>query len=257
MYARLAEDAKQAADGQTDPTATTGGEAIWGKVCPASRAGHQPLSEAERAQEEARIDVVVRQAVNAAKRAGKLPGAVQIMAEAATPRTDWRDRFRQLVDGLRRDGLSWARPNRRYLPHGLYLPAQQRVGIGALAVVLDSSGSISATELAAYTGEVLGLLEETQPDELILIQCDTQVQAVERLRPGDGFDRIEIKGRGGTRFQPAFDWIAEHAPEVQSIVYMTDLASSDVPSDPGIPVFWLTPARNKTMPFGEIVAISP
>ncbi len=152
---------------------------------------------------------MVRQAVNAAKRAGKLPGTLQIMAEAATPRTDWRDRFRQLIDGLRRDGLSWARPNRRYLPHGLYLPAQQRVGIGALAVVLDSSGSISATELAAYTGEVLGLLEETQPDELILIQCDTQVQAVERLRPGDGFDRIEIKGRGGTRFQPAFDWIAD------------------------------------------------
>ena len=41
-----------------------------------------------------------------------------------------------------------------------------------------------------------------------------------------------------------------------AIVYATDLHCSDQPQDPGVPVIWLTPTRNRTMPFGEIVRVS-
>ena len=60
----------------------------------------------------------------------------------------------------------------------------------------------------------------------------------------------------GTRFQPAFDWIAESGFGADAIVYATDLHCSDQPQDPGVPVIWLTPTRNRTMPFGEIVPVN-
>ena len=77
------------------------------------------------------------------------------------------------------------------------------------------------------------------------------------LGPGETVDRIEVHGRGGTRFQPAFDWIAGSGFAPHVIVYATDLDASDRPDDPGTPVIWLTPARGRAVPFGEIVEVTP
>jgi predicted metal-dependent peptidase len=82
------------------------------------------------------------------------------------------------------------------------------------------------------------------------------VQRIDYVQPGESCDRIEVHGRGGTRFQPAFDWIAESGFGADAIVYATDLKCSDQPQDPGVPVIWLTPTSNRTMPFGEIVPVS-
>ena len=148
-----------------------GGFPAWGEVRQAVNAAGRPLTATERATVEGEIDVRVRQAVAAARRAGKLPASLRLLVEATSGRSDWRDRFRCLSDGLFRHELSWARPNRRFLPHGLYLPGAARAGIGTIAIVLDTSGSITEPELARYTGEILALLEEALPDELLLIQC--------------------------------------------------------------------------------------
>jgi predicted metal-dependent peptidase len=64
-------------------------------------------------------------------------------------------------------------------------------------------------------------------------------------------------GRGGTRFQPAFDWIEASGFAPSIIVYATDLGCADRPCDPGCPVIWLTPTRGKSMPFGAIVEVAP
>ena len=229
---------------------------IWGEVRDLTRETGQALSPTERQQAEHDLDVRIRQAAAAAKRARKFPGRVSEMIEAATDRVDWRDKFRMTFDGTLRGEVSWARPNRRFIQHGLYLPGWRRTGAGRVAFVLDTSGSISAHELAVYTAGVLGILEETGPEQLALIQCDTEVRHVTYLQAGEGFDRIEVMGRGGTRFQPAFDWIAESGFAPSAIVYATDLLCNDTPEDPGTPVIWLTPTRGRTMPFGEIVMVA-
>ena len=229
---------------------------IWGEVRDLTRETGQALSSAERQQAEHDLDVHIRQAAAAAKRAGRFPDRLSEMIEAATDRVDWRDKFRMTFDGTLRGEVSWARPNRRFIQHGLYLPGWRRTGVGRVAFVLDTSGSISAHELAVYTAGVLGILEETGPEQLALIQCDTEVRHVTYLQAGEGFDRIEVMGRGGTRFQPAFDWIAEFGFAPSVIVYATDLLCSDTPEDPGLPVIWLTPTRGRTAPFGEIVAVA-
>jgi predicted metal-dependent peptidase len=228
----------------------------WGEVRDLTKPNGQCLSPTERIQAEHDLDVRARQAAAAAKRAGKFGTALREMVEIATDRVDWRDKFRMAFDGVLRGEVSWARPNRRFIQHGMYLPGWRRTGAGRIGFVLDTSGSISANELSVYTAAVLGILEETGPEVVALIQCDARVQRVDTIQPGESFDRIEVHGRGGTRFQPAFDWIAESGFGADAIVYATDLNCSDQPRDPGVPVIWLTPMHNRMMPFGEIVPVS-
>lgn len=219
--------------------------------------GGRPMTAGELRQAEADLDVRSRQAAAMARRAGSLPGALVEMVEAAADREDWRDRLRLAFDGTLRGGPSWSRPNRRFVAHGLFLPGWARSGAGTVVFAVDTSGSIPARELAAYVANAAAVLDETGPEELILVQCDAAVQGVERFGPGETIDRIEVQGRGGTRFQPVFDWVAENAPHARAIIYATDLACSDRPADPGIPVIWLTPVRGRAMPFGEVVHIAP
>jgi predicted metal-dependent peptidase len=216
-----------------------------------------PLGDAARRQAEDDLDIRIRQAAAAAKRAGRFAGAMSEMVEAALDRVDWRDRFRTLFDGTLRSEASWARPNRRFLPHGIYLPGWRRAGAGRVAFVLDTSGSISSAELAVYVGNLLGLIEETGPEQIAILQCDTAVKTVDYLGPGETLDRIAVHGRGGTLFQPAFDWIAASGFDPHIIVYATDLDARDTPVDPGVPVIWLTPSRGRAVPFGDIVEVTP
>ena len=76
------------------------------------------------------------------------------------------------------------------------------------------------------------------------------------LDPGETFDRIEVLGRGGTRFQPAFDWITASGFAPSVIVYATDLVCCETPEDPGVPVIWLTPSRGRAISFGTIVEVT-
>jgi predicted metal-dependent peptidase len=231
--------------------------ASWGEVRDLTASNGAPLGDAARRQAEDDLDVRIRQAAAAATRAGRFSAGMVELVEAALDRVDWRDRFRTLFDGTLRSEASWARPNRRFLPQGVYLPGWRRGGAGRVAFVLDTSGSISARELATYVANLLGLIEETGPEQVAIIQCDTTVKQVDYLGPGESIDRIEVLGRGGTRFQPAFDWIAASGFDPHIIVYATDLASRDQPNDPGVPVIWLTPTRGRAAPFGEIVDITP
>jgi predicted metal-dependent peptidase len=208
----------------------------WGEVRDLTKSNGQRLSPTERLSAEHDLDVRIRQAAAAAKRAGKFGTALRELVEIAADRVDWRDKFRMAFDGVLRGEVSWTRPNRRFIRHGIYLPGWRRTGAGRIAFVLDTSGSISAEELSVYTAAVLGILEETGPEAVALVQCDARVQRVDYLQPGESFDRIEVHGRGGTRFQPAFDWIAESGFGADAIVYATDLHCSDQPQDPGLPV---------------------
>ena len=230
--------------------------ARWGEVRDLTADNGTALGDAARRQAEDDLDVRIRQAAAAATRAGRFSAGMVEMVEAALDRADWRDRFRTLFDGTLRSEASWARPNRRFLPQGLYLPGWRRAGAGRVAFVLDTSGSISAPELSVYVGNLLGLIEETGPEQIAIIQCDTAVKQVDYLGPGETVDRIEVHGRGGTLFQPAFTWIIESGFGPHIIVYATDLASRDTPTDPGVPVIWLTPSRGRAVPFGEIVEVT-
>ena len=108
----------------------------WGEVRDLTHESGKPLSSNELRQAEDDLDVVIRQAAAAAKRAGQHGNTLCETIEASLDRVDWRDRLRTLFDGTLRSDASWSRPNRRFIQHGIFLPGWQRTGAGRVAFVL-------------------------------------------------------------------------------------------------------------------------
>ena len=180
----------------------------------------------EAAELENEWDIAVSQAIGAAKRAGNLPGAANVIIDQLkNPKADWRAVLRAFMDPSSRKDYSWARPNRRFAGADYVLPGLVTDGVNHIGVVLDASGSTNRFQ-QSFVSELQGCLDEGGVDRFSVIYCDTEVYAVDHFENGD---QIVVKPMRncGTYFAPAFDWFAENEPDVSGIVYMTDMEAGD------------------------------
>ena len=183
---------------------STCGEGGCGEVLDA------PGTAAEKADLDAKWEVVTRQAAALAKKQGSLPGHWQsIIERRKTPTQDWRAILREYIDAGARRIDTWNRPNRRYAYSGTILPGSQRDGINKVAFIIDTSMSMNDPVLAKIAEEVQAAMDDGAISETVAIYCDTEVKHVDRYIDGD---KIEFKapGRGGTNMIPAFAWIEEN-----------------------------------------------
>jgi predicted metal-dependent peptidase len=240
---------------QAEPGIGTSGRlqpaSTWGEIRPAADENGKPLSPAGIRVAEAKLDRNIAQAARMARQAGQDGAWLEEIVHASQQRPDWEGRFAREFAGIAQARQAWSRPNRRHIQNGLWLPGRRKSGSGEVAFVVDTSGSIDAVTLAKIAGAAVGVVEETGPSRLVMIQCDSSVKDVQEFGPGDAPHDIVVRGRGGTRLQPAFDWIAANM-DADAIVYATDLDSVDQPSDPGVAVTWLV-IGSKTPGFGTVV----
>ena len=94
-----------------------------------------------------------------------------------------------------------------------------------------------------------------------MIYCDADIRKVETFSSDDLPIKWEPVGRGGTRVQPVFDWIAQNLPEPPAcLIYLTDMEVSDFPqSDPGYNLLWVQVGNSPYAEYckvGEIVKMS-
>ena len=106
-----------------------------------------------------------------------------------------------MTDAAPRD-YSWSVPNRRFIDSSLYLPSMRTEGMGTLAVIIDTSGSVDTNVLAAFWSEVREVASEIEPERVIVLQVDAAVQDEQDYAPGELPERIVVKGRWGTDFRP-------------------------------------------------------
>jgi len=225
-----------------------------GVIDPTNPDGSQ-ITEAERDMQMGEAKVMVQGALNAAKRAGKLPaGLARMVDEALEPKVPWKEILARFIDGNARHDYSWSRPNRRYLDDGIMFPSLWSPGYGQVVMGCDTSGSIDEKTLQEICSEVLGCLdvyaERGQSPELTVMWCDTEVSEqvvadAEELKPVGG---------GGTSFAPVFDHMREQGMQPRAIIYVTDGHCSDFGEPPECPVLWVLTETNKGFdpPFGEI-----
>lgn len=210
----------------------------------------------------AEMQTKVRMAANLAKAAnqGTLPAAVQrIVDSLLKPKVDWRAVLRRFVDESVTRDFSWARPNRRLLPHGFITPGTIADGVPHVSICVDTSGSIDDEILGAFAAEVRGALDEGAVDAITVVYCDAAVGNVDNFERGDEL-ALHPTGGGGTRFSPALRYVREKRPDTKAIIYLTDLHCSDFGQDPSIPVLWGVYGRDKDFdslatPFGELIQI--
>ena len=126
---------------------------------------------------------------------------------------------------------------------------------GQFAIAIDTSASVSNEEVQQFLSEIAAIHRELEPEQIVIVQCDADVQSVTAVDREECVTstQVDIVGRGGTAFSPAFDYINEHHPDVEATVYLTDLESSDFGDPPAYPVLWVSTAKQSSAPFGDIV----
>ncbi|MYK59117.1 MAG: hypothetical protein F4027_11150, partial [Rhodospirillaceae bacterium] len=215
------------------------------------------------AAEEQAWDEAMHQAASLAKAEGRMPGAVEETVRGAhASAVDWRSLLRRfMIDAAKRD-YSWSVPNRRFIDSGLYLPSIRSEGIDAIAVIVDTSGSLDPDTLAAFWAEVREVAAEIEPERVVLLQVDTAVRDAAEYVAGDLPDEIVVRGRGGTDFRPGFAWLEEHDVQPGVCLYLTDMECSRYPeTEPLFPVLWVNhgdpPGDWNREPWGERIDIAP
>ena len=167
---------------------------------------------------------------------------------------DWRVLLRRNVVGaIEKSDTTWARPNRRHIHSGLYLPGDSREGCGEIVVVLDTSGSTMGYH-PLFKHEVKLILDEAMPSLVHVIYCDDDVTHTEELVPPQDF-AYNARGGGGTSFRAPFQWVEDRFIEPECLIYLTDGYGEPPAEEPEYPVIWATCGTGRRFKWGEVIGI--
>lgn len=251
----------QGEDGDDD------GEPMWGGIVQPMDGSGRALTKDEIAEIEQEMKITVKQAAQAAKMRGLLPGSLEGLVEAVgKPKINWKEYIQNWVTGHHPDDFSWNRPNRKWFAnHRIYMPRLKLNGAGHGVLSIDTSGSVSDDELRQYVREIAGVIELCNPDKLTIIQHDAVLTDVREWHSGEDFKNLHVKGRGGTCIQPSFQYAAGKKvgsfpvldEPIDWMVCFTDMGIVDYPSKneaPDFPVLWCATGPDNA-PFGTYLAI--
>lgn len=212
------------------------------------------LSDAEKDALAADWQIAVGQAAKIAAETGKLPGSMErFLTNQRKATVDWRSVLRRFVTSTSRNDFSWMRPNRMMLPHGVILPGLFSESMGTCVAVSDDSGSVSTKILEALAAEIDGIAAVAEPERLIHISCDAEINHVAEFSQGEPFKMVS-KGGGGTDFRPPFAYLEKEGITPACLIYLTD-GYGPFPQDPApYPVLWAM-TTDEVPPWGEYVRV--
>ncbi|MCI8582855.1 MAG: hypothetical protein HFH13_06970 [Dorea sp.] len=124
---------------------------------------------------------------------------------------------------------TYARPSRRQgatpdIPRPRYVKDEYKENARTFGVVLDTSGSMTAKMIGKALGSIASYAAAREVPYARVVFCDARAYDAGYLAPEDIAGRVEVKGRGGTKLQPAVD-LLEHAkdfPKNGPILIITD-----------------------------------
>ena len=220
----------------------------------------QAMSEEEVKELAEEIDNAVRQG---AILAGKCNGNVnRNFTDLMSAKVDWREALREFVSSVSagKDDSTWRRPNRRWLQHDIYMPSTISESMGSILIAVDTSGSIRDEDISKFLSEVVGIMNNVNPEQVHLLYWDSKVASHEVYGVGDG-DRLisstKPKGGGGTSPSCITEYMKEHKLTPECAVVLTDgYVGSDWGGDWSCPVLWAIVGGCKDVPSkGSVIYI--
>lgn len=157
--------------------------------------------------------------------AGSVSASLRRWAEERRrPRVDWRDELaavirRALAATSGAVDYSYRRPSRRGgAVDGVVLPSLARPSV-EVAVVCDTSASVTDDQLGQALAEVDGLLRATGTRQVRFLSCDDAVRSVDRVAAGRPVIPI---GGGGTDMAVGMAAAMAQRPRPDVVVVLTD-----------------------------------
>ena len=108
-----------------------------------------------------------------------------------------------------------------------------------ILVAIDTSGSVSKSELTEFLSEIYHL--QKTGSEVTIIHCDTAISHVDKYVHGKEY---VIHGRGGTSFQPVIDYYNEHIKNISCLIYFTD-GEAPAPINARGNILWVLSSKSK------------
>lgn len=195
-------------------------------------------------------------AMASARLQGTLPaGLERLLGKVMQPAVDWTEVLRASITRKLGNGSgSWDHLDQQLVVRGIGAPGRVKYGAGHIIVAVDTSGSIDQAMMDRFMSEVGGILDDVQPRELTLCQCDAAIQEwVECSDTGDL--KRKMLGGGGTNFCPVFERANAEPPDM--LIYLTDGYGNFPPAQPAYPVIWgnITADYTGYYPWGDVVFV--
>jgi predicted metal-dependent peptidase len=177
------------------------------------------MTDAEKKLIEKQVQKILQDAKEqTVKKRGTVPGEIEgliVVEEFTAPKFDWKGYLRRFTGVSTRVFTKKIRrkENRRYEDNpGLKIKMRQH-----MLLAIDTSGSVSDTELAEFMNEIHHIYKVGV--DITVVQCDTSIKSIE---PYKGKNEINVFGRGGTEFDPVLDYYNANLKKYTSLVYFTD-----------------------------------
>lgn len=153
------------------------------------------------------------------KQHGTIPGEFKELIEKLREKKpevfNWKAYFRRMLGSIYDVNIkSTRRKQSKRFVDAAGIQHKKKVSI---LVAIDTSGSVSKKELQEFFSEIDYVYKAGA--RITIIQCDTRINGVEDY---DGKNIPEIKGRGGTDFNPPVRYYMDHRKEYASLIYFTD-----------------------------------
>lgn len=197
------------------------------------------------------IKNTMKKAVEQSGGIGSCPGDVALaLNELNKASVNWKKEMRQFfVRTLQYNyELTRKKRNRRT---GILNPGKKKKPNLNIVVAVDTSGSMSNEALKQVFSEIKEI--HAAGAIVTIVEADSQVQQVYAFDPKKD---IEIKGRGGTAYQPVFDYVNTNLPDIDAMIFAGDMDAFDVPNKPKYPVLWAVNGnQNPPGDFGKVIRV--
>lgn len=216
----------------------------------------KPLTPDQKHNLISKVVQATQQAKASGTQAGSITGGLEELLDIfLTPVIPWQVLLQRFFTDLVDEDYSWLRPNRRH--QDMYLPGRTKdeSRLEHLCYYLDVSGSVSTEDIKRFNSEVKYIKDTYNPEKLTLVQFDTEITKETVIEEHDQFEKLEVKGRGGTWLEPVKKHIEENKPTAAIIFSDLECYPMDKPSV-DVPIIWVVINNPNVKPsFGKTVHI--
>ena len=186
--------------------------------------GRPKLSEAEKKEIRDEIKEAVLAAAQASG-AGNLPGGVKRMIKDLTePVMNWRELLQQQIQSTVKSDFTWDRPSRRSWHMDAVMPGMRPGEQIDVVIGIDTSGSITDTDLKVFLSEIKGIMEAYDEYKITVMGWDTEVNNVATFTSDnlDDISSFEPGGGGGTDPHCVWNYLQDNNIEPKKLIMFTD-----------------------------------